>query len=126
SRRYRTRSDDSGLLGPKWSTSWSQRLTFHDGHLVRFHNEGGQAITFIAPEDGLDGINLREPRYRMIDKRDEPRIVDHDTRQVLVFGPLINGGVSRLERIEDLSGNAAAFSYDEEGRLAGVAHTDGY
>jgi RHS repeat-associated protein len=126
SRRYRTRSDDSGLLGPKWSTNWSQRLTFQDGHLVRFHNGVGQAITFIAPEAGLDGINLREPRYRLIGKRDEPRILDHQARQVLVFAPLVDGGASRLERIEDLSGNAAAFSYDGDGRLAGVAHTDGY
>jgi RHS repeat-associated protein len=125
-RRYRTRSDDLGLLGPKWSTSWSQRLSFHDSNLVRFHNASGQAITFIAPEAGLDGINLREPRYRLIGKRDEPRIFDHETRQVLVFAPLVDGGTSRLERIEDLSGNAASFSYDGSGRLAGVAHTDGY
>ncbi|MEW6344530.1 MAG: DUF6531 domain-containing protein [Paraburkholderia sp.] len=126
SRRYRTRSGDSGLLGPKWSTSWSQRLTFQDGHLVRFHNGVGQAITFIAPEAGLDGINLREPRYRLIGKRDEPRVLDHQTRQVLVFAPLVDGGASRLERIEDLSGNAATFYYDGEGRLVSVAHTDGY
>jgi RHS repeat-associated protein len=125
-RRYRTRSDDSGLLGPKWSTNWSQRLSFQGGHLVRFHNAGGQAITFIAPEAGLDGINLREPRYQLIGRRDEPRILDHETRQVLVFAPLVDGGTSRLERIEDLSGNAASFSYDGNGRLAGVAHTDGY
>ena len=125
-RRYRTRSEDSGLLGPKWSTNWSQRLSFHDGHLVRFHNAGGQAITFIAPEAGLDGINLREPRYRLIGKRDEPRILDHETRQVLVFAPLVDDGTSRLERIEDLSGNAVSFSYDGDARLAGLTHTDGY
>jgi RHS repeat-associated protein len=125
-RRYRTRSEDSGLLGLKWSTNWSQRLSFHDGHLVRFHNAGGRAITFIAPEAGLDGINLREPRYRLIGKRDEPRILDHETRQVLVFAPLVDGGTSRLERIEDLSGNAVSFSYDRDARLAGLAHTDGY
>jgi len=125
-RRYRTRSEDSGLLGLKWSTNWSQRLSLHDGHLVRFHNAGGQAITFIAPEAGLEGINLREPRYRLIGKRDEPRILDHETRQVLVFAPLVDGGTSRLERIEDLSGNAVSFTYDGDGRLAGLAHTDGY
>jgi RHS repeat-associated protein len=125
-RRYRTRSADTGLLGPKWSNDWSQRLTFVDGYLVRFHNAGGQAITFIAPDAGLDGINLREPRYRLIGKRDEPRILDHDTRQVLVFAPLIDGGISRLERIEDLCGNAVTFSYDDHGRLAALRHTDGY
>ncbi len=125
-RRYRTRSEDSGLLGPKWSTSWSQRLEFTDGYLVRFHNAGGQAISFIAPNAALDGINLREPRYRMIGKRDEPRIFDYETRQVLVFTPLVDGGTSKLARIEDLSDNAVTFSYDPYGRLAKLAHTDGY
>jgi RHS repeat-associated protein len=120
-RRYRTRSDDRGLLGPRWSTSWSQRLEFADGYLVRFHNAGGQAISFVAPDVGLDGVNLREPRYR-----DEPRIFDYETRQVLVFSPLIDGGTSRLERIEDLSGNSISFAYDTVGRLAELAHTDGY
>ncbi|MEQ5840471.1 DUF6531 domain-containing protein [Paraburkholderia acidicola] len=125
-RRYRTRSDDSGLLGPKWSTSWSERLSFDDGSLVRFRNAGGQTITFVAPENRLDGINLREPRYRLIGKREEPRILDHETRQVLIFAPLVGGRTSRLERIEDLSGNAISFTYDSDGRLGGLAHTDGY
>jgi RHS repeat-associated protein len=125
-RRYRTRSDDRGLLGPRWSTSWSQRLEFADGYLVRFHNAGGQAISFVAPDVGLDGVNLREPRYRLLGKRDEPRIFDYETRQVLVFSPLIDGGTSRLERIEDLSGNSISFAYDTVGRLAELAHTDGY
>jgi RHS repeat-associated protein len=125
-RRYRTRADDVGLLGPRWSTSWSQRLEFADGHLVRFHTAGGQAISFIAPDVGLDGINLREPRYRLLGKRDEPRIFDYETRQVLVFSPLMEGGTSRLERIEDLSGNSILFAYDTVGRLTELAHTDGY
>ena len=125
-RRYRTRSEDTGLLGPKWSNNWSQCLSFDDGHLVRFHSASGQTITFIAPEVGLDGINLREPRYRLIGTRDEPRIFDHETRQVLVFAPLAEAHTSRLERIEDLSGNACTFTYDADGRLDGLVHTDGY
>jgi RHS repeat-associated protein len=125
-RRYRTRSDDDGLLGPKWSDNWSQRLEFSNGHLVRFHTAGGQTITFDAPDAGLDGINLREPRYRLIGTRNEPRILDHHTRQVLVFAPLADGQTSRLERIEDLSGNAVSFHYYSENRLSELRHTDGY
>ncbi|WP_416359549.1 DUF6531 domain-containing protein, partial [Enterobacter hormaechei] len=48
--RYRTRSDDAGLLGPKWSTNWSQRLRLDEGHLVRFFDGGGLTITFEAPD----------------------------------------------------------------------------
>ncbi|MGH8781196.1 RHS repeat-associated core domain-containing protein [Paraburkholderia sp.] len=125
-RRYRTHSTDSGLLGPKWSTSWSQRLDLADGHLVRFHSEGGQTITFVAPDPWLDGINLRAPRYRLTGTRDEPRILDHKTRQVLVFAPLAHGRTSRIERIEDLNGNAIAFTYDPDDRLIALAHSDGY
>ena len=125
-RRYRTRSDDSGLLGPKWSTSWSQRLEFEDGHLVKFHNASGQTITFVAPDQWLDGVNLRERRYRLIGTRKEPRVLDHKTRQVLVFASLAQGRISRIERIEDLSGNTIAFTYDEDDRVSGLVHSDGY
>lgn len=125
-RRYRTRSDDRGLLGAKWSTTWSQRLEFDGDHTVRFHSAGGQAIGFIAPEAALDGINLREPRYRLIGTRAEPRIFDNDTRQVWVFAPLSRERPSRIERLEDLSGNRVVFGYDEAGRLVELAHSDGY
>ncbi|OAI59997.1 membrane protein [Ralstonia solanacearum] len=125
-RRYRTRSDDDGLLGPKWSVNWSRHLHLDDGRLVRFNDGGGLTITFEAPDAVLNGINLREPRYRLEGTRAEPRILDDETRQVLVFAPLANGAVSRLERIEDHSGNAIAFDYDEHGRLIALRHTSGY
>ncbi|AQW31158.1 PAAR domain-containing protein [Ralstonia syzygii subsp. celebesensis] len=125
-RRYRTRSDDEGLLGPKWSVNWSQHLRLDDGHLVRFNDGGGLVITFEAPGAELNGINLREPRYRLEGTRAEPRILDDDTRRVLVFAPLADGAVSRLERIEDYSGNAIAFDYDAHGRLIALRHTSGY
>ncbi|MBB6593307.1 PAAR domain-containing protein, partial [Ralstonia solanacearum] len=125
-RRYRTRSDDDGLLGPKWSVNWSRHLRLDDGRLVRFNDGGGLTITFEAPDAVLNGINLREPRYRLEGTRAEPRILDDETRQVLVFAPLADGAVSRLERIEDHSGNAIAFDYDEHGRLIALRHTSGY
>ncbi|MEF2249914.1 DUF6531 domain-containing protein [Ralstonia solanacearum] len=125
-RRYRTRSDDDGLLGPKWSVNWSRHLRLDDGRLVRFNDGGGLTITFEAPDAVLNGINLREPRYRLDGTRAEPRILDDETRQVLVFAPLADGAVSRLERIEDHSGNAIAFDYDEHGRLIALRHTSGY
>ncbi|MCL1622136.1 GH-E family nuclease [Ralstonia pseudosolanacearum] len=125
-RRYRTRSDDAGLLGPKWSVNWSQHLRLDDGHLVRFNDGGGLIITFEAPDAELNGINLREPRYRLEGTRAAPRILDDDTRRVLVFSPLADGAVARLERIEDHSGNAIAFDYDEHGRLIALRHTSGY
>ncbi|MFP6562280.1 DUF6531 domain-containing protein [Paraburkholderia sp. B3] len=125
-RRYRTRSDDKGLLGYRWSDNWSQRLTIDDGRFVRFHDGTGLAIGFDAPDVALDGVNLREPRYRLIGSRQEPRILDRNTRQLLVFAPLVEGHSSRLERIEDLSGNTIALAYDAGGRLSGLAHSDGY
>ncbi|AKM03221.1 RHS repeat-associated core domain-containing protein [Burkholderia pyrrocinia] len=125
-RRYRTRSDDDGLLGHRWSDNWSQCLTFDGGRFVRFHDGAGLVIGFDAPGIALDGINLREPRYRLIGSRLEPRILDRDTRQLHIFSPLVDGRSSRLERIEDLDGNAIAFSYDAAGRLSGLAHSHGY
>ena len=125
-RRYRTRSDDHGLLGHRWSDNWSQHLTFDGGRFVRFHDGAGLAIGFDAPDMALNGINLREPRYRLVGSRLEPRIFDRDTRQLRIFTPLIDGGSSRLERIEDLDGNAIVLSYDPAGRLSGMAHSDGY
>ncbi|MCA8061006.1 DUF6531 domain-containing protein [Burkholderia sp. AU38729] len=125
-RRYRTRSDDHGLLGHRWSDNWSQQLTFADGRFVRFHDGAGLVIGFDAPDMALNGINLREPRYRLVGSRLEPRIFDRDTRQLRIFSPLVYGSSSRLERIEDLDGNAIVLSYDSTGRLSGMAHSDGY
>ncbi|MGT2433974.1 DUF6531 domain-containing protein [Cupriavidus basilensis] len=107
-RRYRTRSDDEGLLGPRWSTNWSQRLRLDEGRLVRFFDGGGLTITFEAPDADLNGINLREPRYRLEGTRTAPRVLDDETRHILWFAPLVDGAVSRIERIEDWSGNAIA------------------
>ncbi|MBN3567256.1 DUF6531 domain-containing protein [Burkholderia cenocepacia] len=125
-RRYRTRSDDHGLLGHRWSDNWSQQLTFDGGRFVRFHDGAGLVIGFDAPDMALNGINLREPRYRLVGSRLEPRIFDRDTRQLRIFAPLVDGRSSRLERIEDLDGNAIVLSYDIAGRLRGMAHSDGY
>ncbi|CAN0643925.1 DUF6531 domain-containing protein [Burkholderia cepacia] len=125
-RRYRAHSDDHGLLGHRWSDSWSQHLTFDGGRFARFHDGAGLVIGFDAPDMALDGINLREPRYRLIGSRLEPRILDRDTRQLRIFSPLVEGRSSRLERIEDLDGNAVAFSYDSTGRLCSLTHSDGY
>ncbi|WP_096721880.1 DUF6531 domain-containing protein [Paraburkholderia acidicola] len=125
-RRYRTRSDDHGLLGERWSDNWSQRLTIEAGRFVRFHDGAGLVIGFDAPEMALDGINLREPRYRLIGSRLEPRVLDRDTRKLLIFAPLQEGRASRLERIQDLDGNAIVFGYDVDHRLSTLAHTDGY
>ena len=125
-RRYRTRSNDDGLLGPKWSVSWSRYLRLDEGHLARFFDGGGLAITFEAPEEELNGINLREPRYRLEGTRAAPRVLDDETRQILVFAPLADGVVSRLERIEDWNGNVIAFEYDTFGRLTTLRHTAGY
>lgn len=125
-RRYRTRSEDEGLLGPKWSVNWSQRLCMDDGHLVRYHDGNGLVITFEAPETELDAINLREPRFQLRGTRTAPQILDNDTRQIVSFGPLVDGATSRLERIEDRSNNAIIFKYDAAGRLVAVEHTSGY
>ncbi|WP_175887260.1 DUF6531 domain-containing protein [Burkholderia contaminans] len=125
-RRYRTQSDDHGLLGRRWSDSWSQHLTFDGGRFARFHDGAGLVIGFDVPDMALDGINLREPRYRLVGSRFEPRILDRDTRQLRIFSPLAEGRSSRLERIEDLDGNAVAFSYDVTGRLSSLTHSDGY
>ncbi|PRE14051.1 DUF6531 domain-containing protein [Burkholderia multivorans] len=126
-RRYRTRSDDCGMLGRRWSDNWSQHLTVEAGRLVYFHDGAGLVTGFDAPLGlALDGINLREPRYRLVGSRLEPRIFDRDTRQLRIFSPLVEGRSSRLERIEDLDGNAIVFSYDATGRLTGLAHSDGY
>ncbi|WP_080414958.1 RHS repeat-associated core domain-containing protein [Burkholderia ubonensis] len=125
-RRYRTRSDDQGMLGKRWSDSWSQRLTLTDQRFVDFHDGAGLIIGFDAPRMALDGINLTAPRYRLVGSRVEPRLLDRDSRQLRIFSPLIEGRPSRLERIEDLDGNSIAFSYDRDGRLIGLAHSDGY
>jgi YD repeat-containing protein len=125
-RRYRTRSDDHGLLGHRWSDNWSQRLTFDGGRFVRFHDGAGLVIGFDAPDMALNGINLREPRYRLVGSRLEPRIFDRDARQLRIFAPLVDGRSSRLERVEDLDGNAIVLSYDTAGRLSGMVHSDGY
>lgn len=125
-RRYRTRSEDAGLLGPRWSDNWSQRLEFSEGRLVRFHDGAGLVTGFDAPVMALDGINLREPRYRLVGSRLDPRILDRDTRQLHIFAPLAEGRPSRLERIEDLDGNSIAFAYDAKGRLVELTHSDGY
>ncbi|WP_052321714.1 DUF6531 domain-containing protein [Ralstonia sp. A12] len=125
-RRYRTRSDDDALLGPKWSVSWSRCLRLDEDRLVRFFDGGGLTITFEAPDAELNGINLREPRYRLEGTRAAPRILDDETRQIMVFAPLVDGGVSRIERIEDWNGNAIAFDYDAHGRLVMLRHTIGY
>ncbi|MBZ5793560.1 DUF6531 domain-containing protein, partial [Burkholderia contaminans] len=125
-RRYRTRSDDHGLLGHRWSDNWSQHLTFDGGRFVRFHDGAGLVIGFDAPDMALDGINLREPRYRLVGSRLEPRIFDRDTRQLRIFSPLVAGRSSRLERIEDLDGNSIVFSYDSIDRLISLAHSDDY
>ncbi|QTD91595.1 PAAR domain-containing protein [Burkholderia anthina] len=125
-RRYRTRSDDCGLLGHRWSDNWSQHLTFDGGRFARFHDGAGLVIGFDAPDMALDGINLREPRYRLIGSRLEPRILDRDTRQLRIFSPLVEGRSSRLSRIEDLDGNSIVFAYDTGGRLSGLSHSDGY
>ncbi|WP_244132827.1 DUF6531 domain-containing protein [Burkholderia sp. BCC0397] len=125
-RRYRTRSDDHGLLGHRWSDNWSQQLTLDGGRFVRFHDGAGLVIGFDAPDMALNGINLREPRYRLVGSRLEPRIFDRDTRQLRIFSTLVDGRSSRLERIEDLDGNAIVLSYDIAGRLSGMAHSDGY
>ncbi|WP_321846346.1 DUF6531 domain-containing protein [Paraburkholderia bannensis] len=125
-RRYRTRSDDRGLLGRRWSDNWSQRLTLENGRFVRFHDGAGLAVGFDAPEIALNGINLREPRYRLAGSRAEPRIFDQDTRQLRIFAPLVDGGTSHLTRIEDLDGNSIDFGYDVDGRLGQLTHSDGY
>ncbi|RQU68076.1 hypothetical protein DF141_28135 [Burkholderia cenocepacia] len=125
-RRYRTRSDDRGMLGPRWSDSWSQRLSIIDGRFVYFHNGAGLAIGFDAPEMALNSINVTAPRYRLVGSREEPRIVDRDSRVLLIFAPLMDGRESRLERIEDLDGNAITLSYDGSNRLSRLEHTDGY
>ncbi|WP_175854242.1 DUF6531 domain-containing protein [Burkholderia cepacia] len=125
-RRYRTRSDDHGLLGHRWSDNWSQRLTFDGGRFVRFHDGAGLAIGFDAPDMAFNGINLREPRYRLVGSRLEPRILDRDSRQLLIFSSLVEGRSSRLERIEDLDGNAIVLSYDPANRLCCLTHSDGY
>ena len=124
-RRYRTRSDDAGLLGPKWSTNWSQRLRLDEGHLVRFFDGGGLTITFEAPDADLNGINLRESRYHLEGTRTAPRILDDETRRILWFAPLAEGATSRIERVEDWNGNAIDFEYDTDGRLTTLRHTVG-
>ena len=125
-RRYRTRSNDDGLLGPKWSVNWSRYLRLDEGHLARFFDGSGLAITFEAPDEELNGINLREPRYRLEGTRAAPRVLDDETRQILVFAPLADGVVSRLECIEDWNGNVIAFEYDAHERLTTLRHTTGY
>ncbi|MDJ1162765.1 RHS repeat-associated core domain-containing protein [Burkholderia gladioli pv. gladioli] len=124
-RRYRTRATGHGLLGERWTDNWSQRLT-RDGRVVRFHDGAGLVLGFDAPASAFDGINLREPRYRLVGSCTEPRILDRDTRRLLIFAELSEVGAARLERIEDLDGNAIRFGYDEQGRLAELAHSDGY
>ncbi|MCX4160654.1 MULTISPECIES: DUF6531 domain-containing protein [Paraburkholderia] len=125
-RRYRSRSGDDGLLGPRWSDNWSQRLELSDGRFVRFHDGSGLVTSFDAPQMALDGINLREPRYRLVGSRLDPRILDRDTRQLHFFAPLAEGRPSRLQRIEDLDGNSVAFAYDARDRLIQLTHSDGY
>ena len=124
-RRYRTRSDDDGLLGPKWSVNWSQRLRLDEGCLVRFFDGGGLSITFEAPDNDLNGINLRESRYHLEGTRATPRILDDETRHILWFAPLVDDAVSRIERVEDWNGNAIDFEYDTQGRLTTLRHTLG-
>ncbi|CAB3767323.1 hypothetical protein B7G54_29730 [Burkholderia puraquae] len=125
-RRYRTRSTDRGLLGARWSDNWSQRLTLESGRLVRFHDGAGLELGFDSPDVALDAINLRDPRYRLVGSRLEPRLLDRETRQLRFFAPLADGQTSRLERIEDLDRNAIDFAYRADGRLSSLAHSDGY
>ncbi|WP_338638386.1 RHS repeat-associated core domain-containing protein [Burkholderia pyrrocinia] len=125
-RRYRTCSDERGMLGHRWSDSWSQRLLMSDDRFVYFHDGAGLAIGFDAPEMALNAVNVTSPRYRLVGSRLEPRVLDRDSRVLRVFTPLVDGEVSRLERVEDLDGNTIAFSYDSAGRLSALMHSDGY
>ncbi|WP_175953158.1 RHS repeat-associated core domain-containing protein [Burkholderia sp. BCC0405] len=125
-RRYRTRSDDAGLLGARWSDTWSRRLTLERGRFAYFHDGAGLALGFDASHMALDSINLRAPRYRLVGSRVEPRLLDRDTRQILIFSPLVDGQVSRLECIQDMDGNAITFRYDGQSRLSTLTHSDGY
>ncbi|WP_227245188.1 RHS repeat-associated core domain-containing protein [Paraburkholderia caribensis] len=125
-RRYRTHSDDRGLLGPRWSDNWSQMLTLVNGRTVRFSDGAGLTLGFDAPTPTLNGINLREPRYHLNGNRDEPCLFDRETRQTRKFSALVEGQPSRLMSIEDLDGNFIALSYDEQKRLIRLAHSDGY
>jgi YD repeat-containing protein len=123
-RVYRTQSEAAGLLGVKWSNTWSQRLR-QEGESVNFYDAEGCVLTFDVPYDGLDSVNLLEQRYWLKGNHAEPRLFDQRTQRTLKFSALRDGEDSRLVGIEDLNGNRIKLTY-LRGRLNRVTHSDGY
>ena len=63
-RNYRSKSEDVGQLGHKWSSTWSQHLVI-EGDEIHFHDEEGQIITFYNPEDEIITEHTRHPHLIM-------------------------------------------------------------
>ncbi|MDN8602184.1 DUF4150 domain-containing protein, partial [Citrobacter sp. S2-9] len=125
-RLYRSRTEDGGLFGPKWTDEWSRFLELDDRE-IHFTDHEGVTLTYPLPDNGLleDSVNSRVSGYVLSgDVNGELQVFDRRSQQHLIFGE-IQGPLRRLSAIHDGYGNTATFIYRDE-RLVQVRHSDGH
>ena len=122
-RHYRSKSEEVGILGHKWSNTWSQHLEI-EGDEIHFHDEEGQVITFYNPEDEIDTEHTRHPHLILSGKKSKDiTLYNRNEQRYYTFGHRAKGR-HMLSKIYDRNNNSLSFEYQENG-LKRLLHSDG-
>ncbi|WP_145502189.1 glycohydrolase toxin TNT-related protein [Yersinia similis] len=124
-RLYRSSASLSGSFGDKWADNWSQQLTIN-GSLIRFRNHEGVVLTYDAPEDDVESVNLHEGQYLLYGQRSGVlHIFNRQTQQILSFAER-QGDTRRLSAISDRFGRQIRLGYSADQQLIRLDHSAGY
>ena len=122
-RHYRSKSEEVGILGHKWSNTWSQHLEI-EGDEIHFHDEEGQVITFYNPEDEINTEHTRHPHLILSGKKSKDvTLYNQNEQRYYTFGHRAKGR-HMLSKIYDRNNNSLSFEYQENG-LKRLLHSDG-
>ncbi|WP_053067849.1 RHS repeat-associated core domain-containing protein [Xenorhabdus khoisanae] len=124
-RIYRSTSNLSGLLGPKWIDDWSRQLVI-DNEKIHFTDADGQVYDFSTPENQILARNRHLLHCLLTGEIDgELRLINKQSQQTFHFNS-IEGNRRRLSAITDRHQNSIQFIYDNQHRLVEIVRNDGF
>jgi len=126
-RTYSGKDKVQGLLGKKWICNWSQRLVYDPNEPTANLEDGdGEVLQFsLGKVPEFNSRNLKAPHYHLTGTRQNARLFDSRSQQILVFETTeSNFGLGRLTSIQDRNHNRIDFIY-EGNNLSRVEHCDG-
>lgn len=124
SRIYRSESTYVGALGQGWSLTWERTLRIENDTLI-YRNDEGRDIFFPLINPGERYFSPTEHIWLARTERDT-YAVSSPFETLFIFEAFSDRHVANLSSIEDLSGNAVRFFYDDREQLKKISTTSGY